>query len=92
MSGPVKRSDYDQSGAPHAPQKWGDTYPVGALVRCVDPDEFMADTARKLRNRVGMVEGHQMWSRFPIVKFAKAGNRKEFKWVPSPPQWIELAS
>ena len=91
MSGPVKRSDYDLGAAP-AQQKWGDAYIVGTPVRCVDPGEFLADTGRKLRNRVGVVEGHQTWSRFPIVKFAKEGNRKEFKWVPSHPQWIERAT
>ena len=69
--------------------KW-EHLPVGTRVRCTCPDEFLADTARKLRNRVGTVARFQDFGGNPIIEFAKEGNRKPFTWVPSYPQWVEV--
>ena len=69
--------------------QWADL-PVGTRVRCTNPDDFRAELARKLRNRIGTVERHQYGSGRPIIEFAKEGNRKAHTWVPSYRQWVEI--
>ena len=64
--------------------------PVGTRVRCANPDDFFVDTARKLRNREGVVVNHQCFSGSPIIEFPAIGRRKPFVWVASFPSWIEL--
>lgn len=58
---------------------------VGTVVRCVSPDDFVSEVARKLRNRTGTIERFQMYSGRPIIEFPQIGRRKAFKWVP--PDW-----
>lgn len=67
-------------------------YPVGTRVRCADPDEFYNDTARKLRNREGIVVKHQVFSGTPVVLFAKYRNRKEFRWIVPDPCHLEIVT
>jgi hypothetical protein len=69
--------------------KWT-AFPVGTRVRCANPDDFYADTARKLRNRVGEIVKHQMFSGNPIVEFPAVGRRKPYTWVPSNPDWVAI--
>lgn len=56
--------------------------PVGTKVRAADPEGYIADTARRLRNRVGVVRRHRD-DGAPLVDFAKEGNRKAWTWVPA---------
>lgn len=67
-------------------------FPVGTRVRCADPDAFIADVARRLRNREGIVARHQAFYGAPIVEFAKAGNRKAYQWVPPSPRYVETVT
>lgn len=69
--------------------KW-EAFPVGTRVRCADPDNFMSDMARKLRNRDGVVRSHQAFSGTPIIDFPAVGRRKPFTWVPPRPSDVEL--
>lgn len=63
-----------------------DQFPVGTRVRCRDPDDYLSDVARKLRNREGVVRSLQPFSGTPIVDFPAVGRRKAFTWVPSNPR------
>ena len=55
-------------------------FSVGDRVRVKDPDGFIAEKARRLRDRVGTVVSFQMWSNRPIVLFDKVGRRKEARY------------
>lgn len=70
--------------------RWTDPPPIGARVRCTDPEDFMVDVARKLRNRSGTVVSHQSFSNAPIILFEAVGRRREFRWVPPDPRHIKL--
>lgn len=55
----------------------GDGFAIGAKVVVKDPDGYVADKARRIRNRVGVVVAFQSGGQ-PIVTFPKAGRRHEY--------------
>lgn len=56
-------------------------YPTGTFVRVPkqEVDRYQTSKANKLRDRVGIIKGHQVFSGNPIVAFPAYGRRKEFQ-------------
>ena len=65
-------------------------FPIGTKVRVIDPESFVSEKAKKFRNRVGVVKGHQTFSDNPIVVFGAVGRRKEYV-CPFQNRYLELA-
>lgn len=66
-------------------------FPIGSMVRVKNPDDFKEEVARRLRNRVGVVERHQYNSGNAIVVFAEVGRRRMFTWVAPSDRYLESA-
>lgn len=56
-------------------------FSIGDRVRVKDPDHYIAEKARRLRDRVGTVTALQVWTNRPIVLFEKIGRRQEVKYL-----------
>lgn len=52
--------------------------PIGTRVRVKNPDDFLSDKARKVRDRVGTVKSLTYPNGYPVVIFEAIGRRKEF--------------
>lgn len=63
-------------------------FKLGDVVRCSDPDAFLVELARKLRNREGVIARFQMFSGAPIVDFPAIGRRKALQWVPPSREYL----
>ncbi len=51
-------------------------------------DTFVEASARKIRDRVGIITGFSYPSQQPIVIFPKVGRRKEFKFGRAYDSWL----
>lgn len=54
-------------------------------------EDFIESSARKIRNRVGIISGFSYPSQRPMVLFPKCGRGKEFNFGMAHDAWLVLA-